>query len=121
MSYYKTNIETKTLSNVNYRKVLHTTKEMQLVIMSIPVNGDIPLEKHTSISQFIRVEAGKAKSVVDGKKVLLNPNDVIIIPANTLHQITNIGKTPLKLYTIYSFTNKPEHKPSLVQKNQPDA
>lgn len=51
-----TNIEKKTIQNKNYRKVLFTTPQMQLVVMSI--ENDIPKEIHKKTTQFIRVESG---------------------------------------------------------------
>lgn len=113
---FKTNIEKKTISNKAYRRVLHTTKQMQLVVMNIPTNQDIHMEKHSDTTQFIRVEEGKATAIVNGKKVNLSVNDSIIIPADTLHQIINTGKTSLKIYTLYS---KPQHRPDLIQKTRP--
>jgi len=113
---YKINIENKTLNNTNYRKILHTTQQMQLVVMSLKVGEDIPKEKHPHTTQFIRIEGGKALAVVEGKRYSLKDNDSIIIPAGTWHYIKNIGRTDLKLYTLYA---KPEHKDGLTQKRQP--
>jgi mannose-6-phosphate isomerase-like protein (cupin superfamily) len=113
---YKVSIEKKTLSNNNYRKVFHTTKQQQLVVMSLPVGDDIPIEKHPHTTQFIRIEQGIAQAIVDGKKYRLIDGDVIIIPQNTEHYIKNIGSNTLKLYTIYS---PPEHPVNTVQKKNP--
>lgn len=56
MSYIN-NIEKESLENTNFRTVLYTAKFMQLVVMSIPVGGDIGMEVH-HIDQFIRIERG---------------------------------------------------------------
>ena len=109
----KVSIEKKTLSNNNYRKVLYTTKQQQLVVMSLPVGDDIPMEKHPHTTQFIRIEKGIAQAIVDGKKYKLVDGDAIIIPQNTEHYIKNIGSNTLKLYTIYS---PPEHPINTIQK-----
>lgn len=103
---YKVNIEKKTLKNKFYRNVLKTTKNMQLVIMSIPVGGDIPKEKHKG-TQFIRIEQGKAKVSVSRKSYNMKADDIIIIPPHTYHYVKNTGKKDLKLYALYS---PPEHK-----------
>ena len=112
---YKLNIENVTNKNTNYRKVLHTTKETQLVIMS--VSDEIHKEKHPHTTQFIRVESGQGFAIVNNKRFKLSDGDAIIIPHNTWHYIKNTGKQPLKLYTLYS---PPEHKDGLVQKHNPD-
>ena len=49
------NLETKTLENPNYRTVAWSGNYLQVTLMSIPVNGDIGLEKHPDTDQFIRL------------------------------------------------------------------
>ena len=112
---FKVNIEKATIKNKSYRKVLYTTPQMQLVLMSIPVGSDIHKEKHKKVSQFIRVEKGTGQAVVSGKKYKLSDGISIVIPPNKWHQIINTGRTPLKLYTLYS---PPQHKDKLVQRNR---
>jgi mannose-6-phosphate isomerase-like protein (cupin superfamily) len=97
---YKTNIERKTLENNRFRKILYTTPQMQLVVMSLKKSEEIGLEKHVGITQFIRVEKGKAVAIVNGKRKYLNSGDIVIIPSNTYHNI--IALANVKLYTIYS-------------------
>ncbi len=109
---YRTNIEKKTLSNSDYRRVLFTTPQMQLVVMSI--DDDIPLEVHPHTTQFIRVESGKGvlmQPVTDPgrppKTTRLCDGVAVVIPPGTFHYIQNTSETePLKLYTLYS---PPEH------------
>ena len=103
---YKTNIEKETLENENFRKVLRTTKNMQLVLMSLNVNEEIGEETH-NVDQFIRIERGEARSILNGMETILKDDDIIIIPAGTRHNIINIGNDKLKLYTIYA---TPEHQ-----------
>jgi mannose-6-phosphate isomerase-like protein (cupin superfamily) len=114
---FKVNIEKKTISNKNYRKVLYTTDQTQLVVMNIPVSGDIPSEVHPKTTQFIRIEKGSGQITVGSKKYSVLDGDSVIIPANTRHYVKNTHKSaPLLLYTIYS---PPEHPPGLVQKTSP--
>ena len=103
---YSINIERKTLGNKLYRNVLHTTPNMQLVVMSLEKGETIPLEKHEG-SQFIRVESGRGVAKTPKKKVLLKEGVSIIIPPNTPHFIYQTGDEPLKLYTVYA---PPEHR-----------
>ncbi len=117
MEVCKVNIEKKTNANKAYRRVIHTLPKMQVVVMNIPVGSDIKMEKHKNTSQFIRVEKGTARAIVEGKKYKLTAGDSIIIPPGMYHQVINKGKVPLKLYTIY---NNMEHRSDLVQMNRPD-
>lgn len=116
MSYIN-NIEKETLENNNFRTVLFTSKFMQLVVMSIPVKGDICMEIH-QIDQLIRVEKGNAKSILNGVERNLTDGDVVIIPAGTEHNIENTGDEDLKLYTVYA---TPNHKRGTIHKTKEDA
>jgi len=104
-SIFTTNIEKATIENKEYRKILHTGKNIQLVLMSLKVNEKIPKEKHNG-EQFIRVESGIASVEIDNEEYTLKDNECIIIPSGSLHYVKNIGDNELKLYTIYS---PPEH------------
>lgn len=97
---YKVNIEGKTLKNNRFRKILYTTPQMQLVVMSLKKSTEIGLEKHVGITQFIRIEKGKALAVIKGRKKYLYSGDSIMIPSNTYHNI--IALSNVKLYTLYS-------------------
>ena len=51
-------IEAYTTQNETYRTSIWTGTNMQMTVMSIPAGGDIGLEMHPDIDQFLRVEAG---------------------------------------------------------------
>jgi mannose-6-phosphate isomerase-like protein (cupin superfamily) len=100
-------LEQLTIDNTNYRKVLRTTPNMQLVLMSLLPGEEIGEEIHPYTTQFIRVEQGQAIAIVDNKKYNMKDGDSIMIPLGIKHNIINPSRTAhLKLYTIYS---PPEH------------
>ncbi len=114
---YITNIETTTLENTDYRRVLYTAEHMQLVVMSLEPGDEIGAEVH-ELGQFIRVESGTAKVVLnEGDEHTLEAEHAVIIPAGVKHNVINIGDTPLKLYSIYA---PPEHKDKVVQATKAD-
>ncbi len=115
---YITNIEKETLENGNFRKVLFTAKHMQLVVMSIPVGGDIGMETHHDVDQFIRVESGKAKSILNGVERELEDDFSVIVPAGTEHNIVNVGDKDLKVYTLYA---GPNHKKGIIHATKEEA
>lgn len=115
MNFLKLNIEKKTRSNSYYRRVLFTTLNMQLVVMSLKPNIEIGMEKHPKTTQFIRVEKGRGMAIISGKKRFLKDGDALMIPPNTYHNIINTGKNPLKLYTLYS---PPEHASNHIEKTK---
>ena len=106
---YTDNIETQTLENNNFRKVLYTGKHMQLVVMSLKPGEDIGQEVHDTVDQFFRIEKGEAKVVMNGEETMLTDDMVAIVPAGTLHNVINTSMDmELKLYTIYAPANHPE-------------
>ncbi|MBP6359586.1 MAG: cupin domain-containing protein [Enterococcus sp.] len=108
------NIEEATLQNKDYRTTLWTGDHFQITLMSIPAGGgDIGMEIHPHVDQFLRLEAGRGKVEMGKDKdvitvsQIVEADDAIIIPANTWHNVTNIGDEPMKLYSIYSPANHP--------------
>src|SRR3989338_8481622 len=103
MSGFVTNIEEKTLQNENFREVLYTAQHSQLVVMSLLPNEEIGMEIHEIVDQFIRVEQGEAKAILNGEEHILSDGVAIVVPAGTEHNIINTSsEKKLKLYTIYS-------------------
>ncbi len=118
------NIANATNINQNFRTTLWTGTYMQLTLMSIPVCGEIGVEMHPDVDQFIRIEGGLAKVFMGGERNALKEqttvdgNYAIIIPAGTWHNIVNVGKRPLKLYSLYA---PPNHPFGTVHKTKEDA
>lgn len=117
MKGFITDIEAETLANDNFRKVLYTASYMQLVLMSIPKGEEIGEEVHGQ-DQFIRVEAGSGKAVLDGVSHDIADGSAVVIPAGTKHNIVNTDGEELKLYTIYA---TPHHKDDVVHRTKADA
>ena len=115
---FVTNIEQATKENTDYRRVLYTGENSQLVLMSIQPGDDIGEETHT-LDQFIRIEEGSAKAVLNGTdEHQLEAEFAIVIPAGVSHNIINTGSEALKLYSIYS---PAEHKDGTVHPTKADA
>ncbi|MEK7589075.1 MAG: cupin domain-containing protein [Patescibacteria group bacterium] len=117
MAGYVTNIEQKTLENEYFRQVLFTAKHMQVVVMAIKPSEDIGEEAH-HLDQFIRIEKGDGKAILNGEEHSLKDGSIVVIPAGTKHNIINTGSSDLKLYTIYA---PPEHKDGTIHKTKADA
>lgn len=97
------NIEKVTKENSNFRKVLYTANLSQLVVMSLKPMEDIGMEVHNDTDQFIRIEKGTGKAILDGVETPIEDDFAIVIPAGTDHNIVNTSETEeMKLYTIYS-------------------
>ena len=117
MKGYITNIEKAALQNENFRTVLYTDTNVQLVLMSLMAGEDIGEEVH-QLDQFIRIEKGEGKAVLDGVEHPVADGSVIVIPQGTRHNIVNTGAAPMKIYTLYA---PPDHKDGTVHKTKADA
>lgn len=117
------NISEATDQNDNFRTTLWTGEHLQVTLMSIDVGDSVGLEQHPDTDQFIRVEEGMGLvQMGDSKENLIFEKRVgedfaVMIPAGKWHNIINIGKEPLKLYSIYA---PPHHPKGTVQKTKSD-
>lgn len=107
MKGYVANIEELALANDYFRQVLYTDTNVQLVVMSLKPGEDIGAEVH-QLDQFIRVEQGSGKAVLDGVENAIAPGSAIIVPTGVMHNIINTGADSMKLYTVYAPPNHPE-------------
>ncbi len=99
---FVTDIKKQTLNNTEYRNILFTSEHVQLVVMSIPPDGEIPEETHNENDQFIRVESGNGLLTLGGETHELFPGSGVVIEAGVKHRVQNTGDDELKLYTLYS-------------------
>lgn len=111
MSYH-TNIIKDTQENENYRKVMFTGKNSQLVVMSIPPGGEVGKETHTYTEQTLFFLSGTGEGELDGKRFPIGPGDVVVVVPGTEHNFLNTGTEALKIYTVYA---PPNHIDGLVE------
>lgn len=115
---YLTNVAKAAAQNENFRTVLFTASKSQLVVMRIPVGGDIGEETHAHVEQILYFQTGTGKAVLDGKESALNPGDVLVVTPGTKHNILNTGTEPLTIITVYV---PPNHIDGTVHKTKADA
>ena len=118
MKGYKDNIEKQTEDNTDFRRVVYTGHNMQLVLMSIEPGDEIGAEVHDDVDQFFRIEAGEGEITVDDNVYRVKADDAVIVPQGARHNVKSVGKEPLKLYTIYS---PPNHRDGVVHHTRIDA
>jgi mannose-6-phosphate isomerase-like protein (cupin superfamily) len=111
-------IEDLTESNSDFRRVIYTGKNLQLVLMCLQPGEEIGEEVHKDRDQFFRVEDGAGEIWIDGHRTKVNEDDAIVVPAGARHNLINNGKKPMRLYTIYG---PPEHRDGTVHATKADA
>lgn len=118
------NIEEATERNRNYRTALWTGDYLQLTLMSIRPGGDIGLEIHPDVDQFLRVEEGRGlvRMGYERDRMIfqeeVREDFAILIPAGTWHNVINTGREPLKMYSIYA---PPQHPRGTIHETKEDA
>lgn len=118
MKGFVDNIEKLTEENADYRRVLYTGHHLQLVLMSLRPAEEIGEEVHDDRDQFFRVEEGEGEIIIDGVSHKVKANDAMLVPAKARHNVRNVGREPLKLYTLYG---PPEHRTDVRQPTKADA
>jgi mannose-6-phosphate isomerase-like protein (cupin superfamily) len=118
MKGYHGDIEAVTEENTDFRRVLYTGHNLQLVLMSIPPGGEIGAEVHNDRDQFFRFEAGEGEVMVDETTYRVKADDAVIVPQGARHNVRCTGSEPLKMYTIYG---PPEHIDGTIHKTADDA
>jgi mannose-6-phosphate isomerase-like protein (cupin superfamily) len=119
MRGFKNNIEKSAVTNTNFRAVLYTAKNMQLVLMSLKPGEEIGMEVHKDSDQFFRFESGNGKCIVDDTEYLIKDGDVVIVPLGANHNVINTSVSEdLKMYTIYA---KPNHQDGIIRKTKNEA
>ncbi len=104
MNGFVSSIESLAVKNVDFRQVLYTAKNFQLVVMALQPKEEIGMEVH-QLDHFVRVEEGTGEAVLDGVRTAISPGFGVLVPAGTYHNIINTGAVPLKLYTLYAPPN----------------
>lgn len=117
MKGYVQDIESIATGNNDFRRVLYTAQNCQLVVMSLKPQEDIGAEVH-KLDQFFRVEAGRGEAELDGVRTAIQAGHAVVVPAGARHNIINTGSEPLKLYTLYA---PPNHRDGVVHHTRADA
>jgi len=111
-------IEQDTLENDNFRKVIYTAKNMQLVLMTLKPGENIGSEHHDS-DQFFRFEAGVGECIINGNKYNVKDGDSILIPGGAEHDVINTSDTTaLQMYTLYA---PPNHTDKIIHVTKEEA
>jgi mannose-6-phosphate isomerase-like protein (cupin superfamily) len=110
MKGFVQDIESLAVQNDDFRQVLYTAQNCQLVLMALKPAEEIGAEVHT-LDQFFRVEEGTGEAVLDGVRTVISAGFAVLVPAGAKHNIINTGTVALKLYTLYA---PPNHRDGVI-------
>ena len=115
---YKTNVFGVLDADHNFRKVLYTGEKSQLVVMEIPVGGEVGEEVHDHVEQTLFFKSGTGKVVLDGKEDTVEPGDVVVVRPGVKHNFINTGTEAFEIVTVYA---PPNHLDGRVHASKADA
>lgn len=114
----KVDIHTAANSNDAFRREIITGPHEQVVVMTIPPAGDIGEEVHPDTDQVFLLVDGRGEVQVDGRSSEIGPNDLVLVPAGSRHNVLNRSDVPLRLVTIYA---PPQHEPGTIHRTRAEA
>jgi Mannose-6-phosphate isomerase len=105
-------------TNEAFRREVLTGVHEQVVVMTIPVGGEIGAEVHPHTDQVFLFLDGRGEAEVAGRVSEVGPNDLVFVNAGTRHNFRNIASTPLRLITVYA---PPQHPVGTVHLTKGEA
>ena len=115
---FSSDIAARAVANPFFREVVSTGPHAQVVVMSLPVGGEIGEEVHTDVDQIFVFVAGEGATVLEGQRGPVGPGRLVHVPAGTRHNVLNAGTSELKLYTVYT---PPQHAPGTIHRTKAEA
>lgn len=115
--FFNKNIIELAKQNTFFRQVLYTTERSQVVIMSVPPQGELGEEIH-KVDQILIFIQGEGKAVLNDQPSPVLANSLVVVPAGTKHNFINTGSADLKLFTVYA---PPQHAPGVIDKTKQEA
>lgn len=115
---FQTDVFAATRANENFRKVLFTGDNSQLVVMAVPPGGEVGEEVHDHVEQTLFFLEGDAVAELDGVETPVAPGGVVVVTPGTRHNFRNTGASTVKLFTVYA---PPNHIDGRVHATKADA
>ena len=115
---FNVDIVAATKANTFFRQVLSTGPHAQVVVMTIPVGGEIGEEVHEGVDQILAFVEGEGVAILDGEESPVGSDRLVHVPAGTRHNFVNRGSVELRLFTVYA---PPEHAPGTIHRTKAEA
>jgi mannose-6-phosphate isomerase-like protein (cupin superfamily) len=111
-------IVARAMQNEAFRREVVTGEHSQVVVMTIPSDGEIGEEVHDHVDQVLVFVQGDGEAIIAGETTPVQANSMAFVPAGTRHNFRNTGSIPLRLFTVYA---PPEHPAGTVHQTKSDA
>jgi mannose-6-phosphate isomerase-like protein (cupin superfamily) len=119
MKFFTADVRQLARENEDFRRVLYTGPNTQLVLMRLARREEIGEEVHEEVDQVFFVMEGHGAATIDGTVVKVKADDIIVVPRGARHNVINSDTTePLRLVTVYS---PPVHAPGTVHRTRIEA
>ena len=104
-------LESETVNNYEFRKILFTAQDdkFQIVAQCLNPGQTVPYETHPHTTQMVLCEEGAGFVTFHDTNYTMIKGTVIVIPANTRHEISNPTTKYFKFVTIYNRKEHDEH------------
>lgn len=104
--------------NTAFRREVTTGAHQQVVVMTIPPEGEVGEEVHPDTDQLVIVLDGRAEARLEGDVSIVSPGEIVFVAAGVRHNFLNRGDGPMRLISIYA---PPEHAPGTVHRTKAEA
>lgn len=102
----------------DFRRVVITGREMQVVVMTLQPGEEIGAETHEGHDQILLFVDGEGEAVLDGDSSTVSAGDLSFVHAGVHHNFINTGDQPLRIITAYA---PPEHPAGTVHAGKAEA
>lgn len=106
------------IENENFRQVIETGEHTQVVVMSIPPDGEIGEEIHEDNDQLLLLIEGEGRLLLGDEETEFDVGDAVLVPAGINHNVMNAGADSLKIITTYS---PPHHEQGTIHATKKEA
>lgn len=119
MRFFNTDIIKFARDNQDFRRVVFTSMNSQVVVMSLTPGEEIGTEVHDATDQIFCFVDGHGRVMIDGHHLSVERNDMVVVPCGSLHNVVNSdAHEHLRFFTIYS---PPAHAPGTVHARRDEA
>ena len=116
MDMYVVNIAESARANGAFRRVLHTTGHLQLVVMTLQPGEDIGTEVHEHNDQVLTFVEGTVRAEVAGDTRVVGPGDVVVVVSRHDPQLHQSRRHSARLFTL---DGPPDHAADTVHRPRP--